>query len=81
MPPLQVCVCNSGPCHLQLLPNQSLPCIEIMFGEQAIVALVDTGAQVPLIDYNFYQNVLAKKHAPNKFTQKKVFEAKSHSKK
>ena len=71
MPPLQICVCTA-PCHLQLLPNQSLPCIQLFFGKKQIVALVDTGAQIPLIDKHFCEMFLSRENPQIKYLQKTV---------
>ena len=71
MPPLQICIC-SAPCHLQLLPNQSLPCIQLFFGKKPIIALVDTGAQVPLIDKYFCEMFLSRENPQVKYLQKTV---------
>ena len=48
----QVCVCNRTPCpnNIQILPNQSLPQIAVQFNNSPLTVLIDTGAQVPLID-------------------------------
>ena len=53
----QVCVCNKTPCsnNIQLMPNQNLPHISVYFGNRPLTALIDTGAQVPLIDEEYCQ--------------------------
>ena len=69
----QICVCNNTPCpnNIQLLPNQNLPCIEIYFGNQPLTALVDTGAQVPLLDESVCR-LFSLREPPVKFTTKTV---------
>ena len=51
----QVCVCSRTPCpnNLQLLPNQNLPHITAHFADRPVKVLIDTGAQIPLIDEDF----------------------------
>ena len=51
----QVCVCNRTPCpnNIQFLPNQNLPHIAVQFNNRPLTVLIDTGAQVPLIDEHY----------------------------
>ena len=37
------------------MPNQNLPHISVYFGNRPLTALIDTGAQVPLIDEEYCQ--------------------------
>ena len=71
----QVCVCNRTPCpnNIQLLPNQNLPHISVHFGNRPLTALIDTRAQVPLIDEE-YCKVFSLNESPPvvKFTNKTV---------
>ena len=71
----QVCVCNRTPCpnNIQLVPNQNLPHISVRFANRPLNILVDTGAQIPLLDEEFCLTLLDNKSPPVvKYTNKIV---------
>ena len=69
-----ICVCATTLCSniVPLLPNQNLPIITVYFADKQLTALIDTGAQVPLIDYDICQTFLAQEPPPVQFTNKTV---------
>ena len=71
----QVCVCNRTPCpnNIQLVPNQNLPHISVRFADKSLKILVDTGAQIPLIDEELCRTLFENKSPPVvKYTNKIV---------
>ena len=71
----QVCVCNRTPCpnNIQLVPNQNLPHISVRFANRPLNILVDTGAQIPLLDEEFCLTLFDNKSPPVvKYTNKIV---------
>ena len=70
----KICVCTTTLCSniVPLLPNQNLPIITVYFADKQLAALIDTGAQVPLIDYDLCQTFLAREPPPVQFSSKSV---------
>ena len=71
----QVCVCNRTPCpnNIQFLPNQSLPHIAVQFNNKPLTVLIDTGAQVPLIDEQYCKSFSSNESSSQvKFSTKTV---------
>ena len=73
--PTNVCICRVGTCtnNVQFLPRRHLPNINIKFANKQIEALIDSGAQVPLIDNDWCQSLIQKDGDPElRFTNKSV---------
>ena len=71
----QVCVCNRTPCpnNIQFLLNQSLPHIAVHFNNKPLTVLIDTGAQVPLIDEQYCKSFSSNQSSSQvKFSTKTV---------
>ena len=73
--PTNVCICRVGTCtnNVQFLPRRHLPNINIKFANKQIEALIDSGAQVPLIDNDWCQSLIQTDGDPElRFTNKSV---------